>query len=103
MLLVYQLSGYRCEGLECSTLTYGEYLLFPFGVKGGNSALDLPLRRSLSVLCSHEKPRSTIALARNVLSGVTQVTGSIDWSPFCFKALGASLWLAVFLGGQDVI
>lgn len=94
MLLVYQLSGNRCVGLERSTITYGEHLVFPFGVNGGSSALDLPFRRSVPVLRSHEKPWSTTALARNVFSGVTQVTGTTDWSPFCFEALGASLCLS---------
>lgn len=52
------------------------------GVKGGNSALDLSFRRSLPVLLSCEKPRSGIALSRNVLFGVVQTTDTINWSTF---------------------
>jgi len=84
MVLAKQLSRYRCVGIEHSTIMDGESLVFPFGVEGGNCALDLSCRRSLPVLLSYEKPWSAITLSRNVLSRVTQVTGSIDWSTFYF-------------------
>lgn len=103
MLLAKQLSRYRCVGIEHSTIRYGESLVFPFGVKGGNCALGLSFRRSLPLLLSYEELGSAITLSRNVLFGVTQVTCSVDWSIFYFQVSGAGLWLDLFMGGQDVI